>query len=767
MMKKRHLYWAACLALLIAFSVPISAEELTDNAAAQSAETVPLKDAAHPKVGLVLGGGGARGFAHIGVIKVLEELGIPIDYVAGTSMGSIVGGLYASGYSAAELEQIISGIDWDFVLSDTPTRSTWSSRAKQEGSKYLFGLGFDRHGFKIAQGLTKGQKISTLFSFLTLPVSEIEGFDHLPIPYRAVAADIGTGDEVILDHGSLAEAMRASMSVPGVFTPVEIEGHLLVDGGIVNNVPVNVVKAMGADIIIAVDVSSKLVEKQELGNPFSVLNQMVGIQMLKATQAQLKMADVVLSPALKDYTAASFGNGKEITALGEEAARKQIDQLKALADDIHKTRAFGRSISQGVLKSLLNIDVEDVTVTGAGGTKAELSIKNIFSKNAFSFARKKEDVVLNPTLMAQVVEEILGTGYIESVVFSLLPGTAPEKKLLNLRIEEKTTNPNLLRFGMYYESRFHEEESDKLAFLTNLTFNDLTGRGSFWATDLQFVNVNKLETRYFQPIFKGLSIIPEVYTRSDYQVLYDDQESTGRYNIDSNGFSVSLGGFLPRIGFVSAGYRFENVDASLKANIAGDAATAFDFDDEVSSLRFKIRLDLQDAYPFPHSGGLFDLEYDWASRELGGTIDFSKLLLNIERYVPLGKKHTVGFRFQGGTNFDTDMPAHAHFLLGGRDSFVGYKAEEIRGKNLGILALEYRYQLLKMPAPIGGNVFLTLIGNAGDVWEKTSEVTEDFSPRYGGSAGLGVDTFLGPITADFSMGDEGRYIFYLSIGKKF
>jgi len=765
---KKYQWWGICLIMLLAFSLPVSGEEQSAGTAEQSVESTPTQDSVRPKVGLVLGGGGARGFAHIGVIKVLEELGIPVDYVVGTSMGSIVGGLYASGYSAAEMEEIITRIDWENVFSDTPTRNSWSSRAKQEGSKYLFGLGFDRKGFTIAAGLTKGQKISMLFSFLTLPVSHIERFDDLPIPYRAIAADIGTGEEVVLDHGSLAESMRASMSVPGVFTPVDIEGHLLVDGGIVNNVPVNVVKAMGADIIIAINVSSGLVDKEQLGNPFAVLNQMVGIQMLKATQAQLKNADVVLEPDLKDYTASNFENGKEITALGEDAARKQINQLKALADEIHKTRAFGRSISEGMLQSLLNIKVEDVTVTGLSGSKTEISIKEFFKKKLFTLKKEEQVFVLTPGIMSQVVQTILGTGQVESIRFSLLPGKELDGKILNLQLEEKQSkNPNLLRFGMYYESRFNDEEPDKLAFLTNVTFNDLTGRGSFWATDFQFVNVSKIETRYYQPIIKGFSIIPEAYTRSDYQVLYQDQESAGRYNIDSDGFSVNVGGYLPRLGFISVGYNLEQVDASVKATVEEDTLDLLDSDDTVSSILLRTRIDRQDVYPFPHTGGLVEIEYRWASEELGGNVDFSRLSLNWERYIPLAKKHTFGFRLQGGTNFDTEMPAYAQFLLGGRDSFVGYKAEEIRGNNMGILALEYRYQLLKLPAPIGGNMFFTLIGNAGDVWETIKDVSEDFSPRYGGSAGVGVDTFLGPVTADFSMGDEGRYIFYLSIGKKF
>ena len=714
----------------------------------------------YPKVGLVLGGGGARGFAHIGVIRVIEELGIPIDYIAGTSMGSLVGALYAAGYSIQDLETITKEINWDEVFSDTPPRRTRSFVNKRMSAKYLFGLGFTKHGFSIPTGLTKGQKISTLFSFLTLPVSDIQEFDSLPIPFRAVAADIVTGDEVVLDRGSLAEAMRASMSVPGVFTPVESGEHLLVDGGIVNNVPADVVKSMGADILIVVDVSSGLAEKKGLNNPISILTQMVGIQMLKKTQTQYKLADVLIRPDLQKYTSSDFNSGAQIADLGEQAARAQYDEFKALAEKIRQTRALGRSIPPSALKASQNIYIEQVNLEGASGKYADSALKK--------FLEKHQGAMLDPKFMADTVSTIFNTGRYESVKFYLSPGEK-EGKILNLRLEEKTSNPNLLRFGMSYDSRFADDEPDKMAFLTNMTINELTGKESIWSTDLQFVNVRKLQTQYFQPILPGLFLLPEIYTTSDYQVLYENKDSIGRYDIDRDGFTVSLGGMHARVGLFSVGYNLETVNSKLKANtpVEKENEAILEHDDLITSVSVNTGIDTQDDFPFPHSGSMTEIHYKWASEKLGGDKDFQRLSFHWRRYFALSKKHTLGFRLEAGSDLKTDMPEYEHFTLGGRDSFAGYKIEEIRGAQLGIAAFEYRYELLKLPSPIGGGLFLTLLGNVGNAWKSYDELKEDADLRYGGSLGAGVDTLLGRVTADYGVGDGGRNLFYLTIGNRF
>lgn len=254
-----------------------------------------------PTIGLVLAGGGARGSAHIGVIRVLEEMNVPIDCVGGTSMGSLVAGLYATGMSADELEAVILDIDWDDLFVDDTARADQPFRRKRDDNLALFGpkLGIGRDASLVKSGVIAGQKISFLFESLVKERTQAEDFDELPIPYRAVAADIATARKVVLSHGDLAMAMRSSMSVPGVFEPVPHQGHLLVDGGIVDNVPVDVLRDMGADILIVVDVGGGLTAREDLNSSFAVIGQLINMLVDGNSQAQLASLtgrDVLITP---------------------------------------------------------------------------------------------------------------------------------------------------------------------------------------------------------------------------------------------------------------------------------------------------------------------------------------------------------------------------------------------------------------------------------------------------------------------------------------
>ena len=753
MKKRRQLYLYIVSILLFCFPYTTIGQEVTQET---NVSAHPPSTEVYPKVGLVLSGGGARGFAHIGAIKVIEELGIPIDYVVGTSMGSIIGGLYAAGYSVEELEDIVTEVDWEGIFSDTPPRSLWSYQKKRAAAKYIFGVDFDwEKGFVVPRGLTRGQKISYLMSFLTMRVSDVQDFDKLSIPYRAVAADIATGEEVVIDHGSLADAMRASMSVPGVFTPVSLEDHLLVDGGIVNNLPVDVVKQMGADVVIAVDISSPLKGKDELGNPISILNQMIGLQMQKITNEQRKLADVLIIPDLNGYSSASFGEGQDISALGEKYSRLKINELKELLAEIRKTRPASRTIPSKALKEAQNIYIEDVVIEGKTRYNESVILTQL---------KEQKGAELNPELLEQSVTELFSTGEYETVKFTLIPGKK-QGKILKLQLQEQEKGQHQLRFGMNYESRFDDAEEDKMVFLINATFNELTGKGSLWSTDLQFVNVLKFESEYFQPLGKGFFVAPSIYDNDDYQVIYQAKESVARYDKEERGVGLRIGTFIRRIGEVSVGFLLEDIDDKPSTAVGQEFFPGFN--ETLTSLTFRSRFDHLGTYPFPNTGSLLNIDYQWASEDLGGDADFHKLSLDYWKYFSPNERNTFGFRLQAGTDFKSDLRGYKEFLLGGRDSFVGYKIEECAGAHLGAVALEYRYRLYNLPSTVGGGIFLTAIGNVGNVWETADEITDDFSLRYGGSLGIGIDTILGPVRADFAIGDGGRKAVYLNIGHKF
>lgn len=299
---------------------------------------VTVEVSAREKIGLVLGGGGARGVAHIGVLKVIEELNIPIDYIAGTSMGSIVGALYASGYSPDEIETIVAEIDWAHALTDATERENSSMQRKLDEAFLPSSLevGVGKAGIKTPQGLIQGQHLNLVLRKLLNREKQITHFDQLPIPFRAIACDIVTGEKVVLESGDLVSAVRASMSVPGVFQPIRIQDHLLIDGGVVDNVPVEVVKGMGADRLIVVDVGSPLYGKDELTNPLAVTEQVFTVMIQKVTAAsvaQLSDTDVMIRPELGSINSKQFAESLATIPLGEKAAREQLALLTTFSHD--------------------------------------------------------------------------------------------------------------------------------------------------------------------------------------------------------------------------------------------------------------------------------------------------------------------------------------------------------------------------------------------------------------------------------------------------
>lgn len=739
---KRIMLSITLLALIVGNSSICSAQQ-------DRPEESPLK------VGLALSGGGARGFAHIGALKVLEEVGMPIDYIAGTSMGSIVGGLYAIGYSADEIEQVVTEVDWDDLFSDTPPRNLWSYQKKQASSKYILGVGFTRDGFVVPKGLTAGQKISNFLSFLTLRVSDREQFDEFPIPYRAIATDIGTGAEVVLEQGILADAMRASMAVPGVFTPVELDGHLLVDGGIVKNLPVDIVKAMGADVVIAIDVSSPLKDADELGNPLSILNQMIALQMLKATEAQRREADLLVITDLDSYSSSSFGSAAEIVALGEESVRTKFDDVQQLAERVRANRESSRDILARIRDEARDVVVQDIIIAG-----------NTLEDDQLLRKQLEEQIgrPLQPELLEQKIEEIFSSGKYETVKFSLLSNGA-EGKVLQLNLQEREQGLHFVRFSMNYEARMDDAEEDKMVLLVSASLNNLTGPGSSWTTELQFVNVTKVQTDYIQPIGKGFFLAPSAYLTQDFQTLYQHKRPVARYDNDDVGLGFRIGTFLRRLGEFSLGAIFEQIEVAPSSAALEERFPRFK--ENVTMLQLRSHLDMLNTFPFPTSGRIVTMDYQWATPDMGGDVEYHRFQIDYGRYYALRPRHTLGFRLQLGSDFDSGLPTYKHFRFGGRDSFVGYKIDELTGVHLGAFALEYRYKLYELPSAVGGGIFATAIANVGNAWDSFDALSDEFDVRYGGSAGISVDTVLGPMSADFAMGDGGRQTVYINIGYKF
>ncbi len=393
-----------------------------------AAATHDAEVSARPKVGLVLAGGGAKGASHVGVIKVLEELGVPIDYIAGTSMGAVVGGLYASGMTAAQLEEAVKSLDWGDIFNDKPPRESRDFRRKldDEGSLIRYKLGFRDGEIQLPRGIVLGQKLNFALRTLARRAIGIDDFDELSIPFRAVAADIETGRPVILKNGDLANAMRASMAVPGVFPPIEIDGKLLVDGGLSNNVPIDVVRRMGADIAIVVSFPDQLKKREELTSALSIVAQSIELLIGQNSREQLKTLrkqDILIVPELGDIGAGSFDRAAEAIQIGEQAAWNVEVRLRRLV----ATRDRPGAVAVGQNRpTAASITLDFIRIVN----KSRLSDKLISSR-----LRLRPGDKLDLDVLEKDIANIYGLDYFETVEYQVV--TDGDKSGIVITAKEK------------------------------------------------------------------------------------------------------------------------------------------------------------------------------------------------------------------------------------------------------------------------------------------------------------------------------------------
>ncbi len=726
------------------------------------APPVSIGSAASPtpyrKVGLALSGGGARGFAHVGVLKVLEEIGMPIDFIAGTSMGSIVGGLRAVGYRAADLEKTIRDIDWDGVFSDSPPRQSLSFQEKAASVSYFFQLGFNRRGPVVSPGLTSGQKALHLLYLLTLRYAENIDFDLLPIPYRAVATDLQTGETVILGEGSLAAAMRASMGVPGLFTPLELGGRLLVDGGVSANLPVQAVKDMGADIVIAVDLNSLSSIPKNMERPDEVLDQVLTIMIDQSQRPQRELADLVVKPDIRDHSPAAFAEHREIIRRGEEAARALLPELRRLAELAWEGRPpAGDATAEASPEEIL---VETVEILGAKQDD-ELSVRNRLST-----------LLGRPIGLAAIHDLVTGiytTGRYETLRYELAPGNTGDGKKLLIRLRPRKDVNNLLRLGFSYDSFarvpsvLEDPLNDRFTLKLNLTIRDLTGPGSLWSTDLSHISGSEVSSELIQPLWGPLFISPSFHISNSERLMYTGESLNDDLKTFRVHGQIRLGTFLSRFGQVYGGYRLEGVRS---APLFGEGFDSFE--GRLAYLLFGARRDTLDRFPFPRSGTFGKVDYLRAAAALGGDHDFHQFSADFRFFMPLGTRHVLEIALFGGTFFDTAAFDWNRWYLGGRSRFPGFPPGALAGNQSAIFGLHYRFQVPGLRGLPRDRLHVCARAAAGNAWDEPLEDLIRTPPglRYGGSLGIGIDSPIGAILLDLGVKDSRGAIIYFSIGNQ-
>lgn len=722
----------------------------------------PLAAAERPKIGLVLSGGGAKGAAHVGVLKILEEHHIPVDYIAGTSIGAYVAGMYSLGYSASEVEAIMMGVDWDSGYSDTIPRNVLSYKDKQLRDRYNIPLniGYNEGEVKAPSGLLRGQTMSQLLRQSTDLVSQFGDFDDLAIPYRAVATDLETSLPVVINQGSLVKAMQASATVPGALQPTQIDGKLLVDGGIANNMPVDVVKAMGADIIIAVDIGSPLVQKDKLDSTIAVLDQLSNFLTNASTAKQKELLtdkDVLIRPAIDALSTTDFSIMPQALTLGKEAANRQLDKLSSMSVSPEEYAAYvaAKQAKSKVLIADVSHSIQEIVFDNQSKVSLNLLKDTLQLKEGQSVTKEE---------LNEALKRIYSLNKFERVDAEFVD--AEHGRILTVTTKAKSWGPNYFQLGFNWEDDFKSDSAISVDMAYTMT--DLTDNGGEWRNEIKLGFEKLFATEFYQPLDRD----QEFYSRARYQHesekwdLYDN--SNRIYYFDKKTHTVELGmgyNFILQ-GMVELGFVGE------KGSIVNDTTFPEDFEFDSYGAYFKFGYDSLDSISFPTSGNRFTLNVYMRNEDFAEIIDTSENEFSVQVEADWKGALSVGnHAFVGKTSLATNSNDGLNTLhlseLGGFLNLSGYRKDSLKGAHKIFGAFIYQYDLGR--DALGMTDYPLYLGwslEAGNVWhEKTDVSLADLI--YASSVYVGTDTPMGPAAVGFGVTDLGDKSFYLFVGKAF
>jgi NTE family protein len=703
-----------------------------------------------PKIGLVLGGGGAKGAAHIGVLKLLEEMKIPIDYIGGTSMGALVASMYAAGMSPEEIEQIVTTLDWDDLFTDSPPRSEIDWWRKRDDFTILsvFEFGVKNSGLRLPRGVIAGQKIGLLFETLLMPVSNISDFDKLPTPYRAVASDLESGSAVVLKSGRLADAARASMSVPGVFPPVEVNGHFLCDGGITRNLPVDVVREMGADIIIAVDVGQNLPSREQLNSPMAIASQMIDIMIKENVQTQidqLKKNDVFIRPNLGTISSGDFKRGKEAIERGLQAAQQKESELRRLSVTEQEYAPYRKRHQRTPPTS---VQVGTVAVEGLSRVSPET-------------VQSKLEIRPGQEMSIEELKRHIGTvyGMEDFELVALKAKRRDDVYDMLIQAHEKSWGPNYFRWGLSFQSSTRGDSTYNI--LADYTMRWINRLGAEWKNEIQVGSHKYLFSEFYQPLesSRTLFVTPRVGWDQQYVDLYQGNQVTSEFRFNRTLAGADFGIQTGPYGEVRLGYEGGHATQSL---YRGTVSPFTQQDVSIGDFRVQVLADQFDNVNFPHSGYGGKIQYYDHMPGLGDDNRYRKI--NVQAVKPFTyEAYTVLANVQFGSYINSTIPFYDEFSLGGFLHLSGYNQDQLRGQQvaLGTLMAYWRASQSLL-----GSFYTGFSLEAGNVWQTGQSIAFNDMLKAG-SVFIGYDTPLGPLYLAVGTGERGHTTVYFYLGKVF
>ncbi|GGP41433.1 patatin-like phospholipase family protein [Shewanella saliphila] len=717
-----------------------------------------------PTIGLVLSGGGAKGTAHIGVLKVLEKHRIPVDYVAGTSIGAYVAGMYALGYSAEQIEKIMLNSEWADGYSDTIPRESLSYRDKQQRDQFNIpiNVGYNDNRLTSPSGLLRGHSMSLLLRHSTDLVEQFGDFDDLAIPYRAVATDLATSEAVVLSSGSVVQAMQASATVPGALQPAIIDGRLLVDGGIANNMPVDVVKAMGADIIIAVDIGSPLVGQDRLDSTVAVLEQLSTILTQASTARQktlLTERDILIRPAIDVLSTTDFSIMPLALKLGEDAAKIQLEKLKSLSIKESAYLAYQAGKTQQSLQ--WNDPLKKPIYKIAFDNQSKVSEKLLRERLDI-----KEGDVLTKEDLASAINRLYALNKFERVNAEF--EDVEQGRILTVTTKAKSWGPNYFQAGFNWEDDFSLDSAITVGLAFNMT--DITQNGGEWRNEIELGYRKLIATEFYQPLDRDKTFYS--LARLQYQMLNWDvlDEDSSYLLLENNVAQLELG----------LGYNYDS-DGIMELGFIGEnghVKSEIDNQDSISyhstGAYFKISYDTLNSISFPTDGNRFTFtsylrDESYSGVTTSDTTFSDDLAWQFEAdwkgALKLGNHAIVGKVEFATTENDGNFTLHVA-ELGGFLNLSGYRKDTLVGAHKIFSAIIYQYDLGRDVLITDLPLYLGASLEGGNVWFERSQMDLD-DLIYASSLYLGTDTELGPAALGFGVTNRGDTAFYLFLGKNF
>jgi NTE family protein len=735
--------------LLLSALLPLAGTTQETPQPATSSQSAPVPPQRR-RIGLALSGGAAFGLAEIGVIRWMEEHHIPVDRIAGTSMGGIIGAMYATGMTPAEIQKFAEKIDWDQAFLPEPTYSDLSYRRKQDRREFQItaALGL-KHGLSGPNGFNAGQGVGLLLDRIAFPESDVASFDDLPIPFHCVATDMMSGEGVVLRDGSLAQAVRASMAIPGVFTPVELNGRVLADGGMVQNIPVETVRDMGADAVIAVQLRTPPGDRAQLETIAGVLSRAVDVMITQNERRSLTLAQAMVSVDVTGFSVTDYGRVKELVDLGYKSASAQSATLLPYAVGEDEWRQY--LADREARKHTKPTKVETVEVTGAD-PNTDRRLQHQISKTVQgSLNLGKLDTQLTRIAGEGQFDRLGYEGFTQNGV----PG-------LRVTTHEKFYGPPFVDLAVNVDGS--GVAAFGFAAGARVTFMDFADQGGEWRNDILFGSSNLAATEFYQPVAGSrFFVAPYAFASKVSRNSFNGLTRVAVFGDERAGGGFDLGYNSGRRSEFRLGY--ENFSGRLSPIIGSQGLPIVRGD--TGEFRVRFVWDGQDSPAVPRIGTRIVASASRVLQSPGLAHPIGQLDVQTSNFIPVGTKTSLFLIASGGTTFHGSAGPFQVFALGGQFRLGAYLPQEFLGNNYAYSSFGFRRELYRLPQFVGNKIYWGGWYEAGSAFGTTTRDPGPVVVRGTFNLGIISETILGPIALAGSVSPTGQSRINFSIGRLF